>query len=401
MTTVQPARVASMGVLVLATACSLLEPSALPCQTAANCPGKEVCCEDVCQETCSDAQAGCGDGELTTTEVCDDGNQVDGDGCSADCASDETCGNGVVDTAVGEICEPADGDSCTSCAADCRSSSSSPVCGDGRVCAGIEMCDDGWADACGSCNATCTAPGSGSTCGDGQTCPQTEACDDGNTAGGDLCSADCSELTATPMHDPLSYRQRPHAFFYVTAVGANGELVGRASLTAHEKPQTFVTDATGSSVTVLPQQTYGTITSSTLAHRTIFVAGGRLFSVSPTNAAVQQVSGAEQAKAAWLSPDGTRVVYTANPSNDLFVADLDGSNRVKVADGAIDGAVVAETSDVYGSYVVRPHFLPDLSRVIYVARRGDPETWVLYSVAPDGTDRVELNGPLAAGATVG
>lgn len=40
-------------------------------------------------------------------EQCDDGNNVPGDGCSADCSSDETCGNGVVDPLEGEICDDA------------------------------------------------------------------------------------------------------------------------------------------------------------------------------------------------------------------------------------------------------------------------------------------------------
>ena len=38
-------------------------------------------------------------------EVCDDGNQISGDGCSANCQSDETCGNGVVDPVKGELCD--------------------------------------------------------------------------------------------------------------------------------------------------------------------------------------------------------------------------------------------------------------------------------------------------------
>ena len=38
-------------------------------------------------------------------EVCDDGNQTSGDGCSSDCRSDETCGNGVSDVVTGETCD--------------------------------------------------------------------------------------------------------------------------------------------------------------------------------------------------------------------------------------------------------------------------------------------------------
>ena len=40
---------------------------------------------------------GCGDGVVEGTEVCDDGNRIGGDGCSANCDSLETCGNGVID----------------------------------------------------------------------------------------------------------------------------------------------------------------------------------------------------------------------------------------------------------------------------------------------------------------
>ena len=56
----------------------------------------------------------CGDGRLDTAdpmdgsdkgEVCDDGNQTSGDGCSADCTSTETCGNGLPDPIKGEECD--------------------------------------------------------------------------------------------------------------------------------------------------------------------------------------------------------------------------------------------------------------------------------------------------------
>src|SRR5437868_14141783 len=36
----------------------------------------------------------CGDGVVGPGEVCDDGNLIDGDGCSAECMSTESCGNG-------------------------------------------------------------------------------------------------------------------------------------------------------------------------------------------------------------------------------------------------------------------------------------------------------------------
>jgi cysteine-rich repeat protein len=54
----------------------------------------------------------CGNGRIDPGEACDDGNQVSGDGCRADCLKKEVCGDGIVDQ--GEQCDdanvnPADG----------------------------------------------------------------------------------------------------------------------------------------------------------------------------------------------------------------------------------------------------------------------------------------------------
>ena len=58
----------------------------------------------------------CGDGFVNqASEVCDDGNNVPSDGCSATCDSNETCGNNVIDVTEGETCDDGDnvpGDGC-------------------------------------------------------------------------------------------------------------------------------------------------------------------------------------------------------------------------------------------------------------------------------------------------
>src|SRR4051795_8264403 len=67
------------------------------------------------------ARPTCGNGRLDGGELCDDGNNRDGDGCNHNCTSTEVCGNGFLDTAVGEVCDdgnPVDGDGCSH---DCRS----------------------------------------------------------------------------------------------------------------------------------------------------------------------------------------------------------------------------------------------------------------------------------------
>ncbi len=72
---------------------------------------------------------GCGDGVPELPEMCDDGNTIDGDGCTATCQVE----NGFV---------------CWETPSICRAS-----CGDGVV-ASVEGCDDGniaQADGCSAC----------------------------------------------------------------------------------------------------------------------------------------------------------------------------------------------------------------------------------------------------------
>ena len=96
----------------------------------------------------------CGDGilSLNNGESCDDGNNLDGDGCDADCKVRAACGNGVLEP--GEECDDGnriDGDGCS---AACRRER----CGDGIVQAGLgEECDDGPAGSA-SCTAACRRP---------------------------------------------------------------------------------------------------------------------------------------------------------------------------------------------------------------------------------------------------
>src|SRR5437764_1377599 len=73
------------------------DPSTYPDPTGATVSGE--CVNMVC------LPVGCGNGVVTPDEACDDGNNISGDGCSADCKSNETCGNGVTDTAAGEQCD--------------------------------------------------------------------------------------------------------------------------------------------------------------------------------------------------------------------------------------------------------------------------------------------------------
>jgi large repetitive protein len=126
-------------------ACSFIAASAL----AAGCGGDDKI------GTTSSNDPVCGDGATAASEGCDDGNNIDGDGCSASCQ---------VETSMG-------------------------VCGDGTLDEG-EACDDGNTDDGDGCSSTCQTE-TGPMCGDGTLDPG-EDCDDGNMIAGDGCENDCT-----------------------------------------------------------------------------------------------------------------------------------------------------------------------------------------------------------------
>ena len=165
----------------------------------------------------------CGDGVRDAVEACDDGNNDDGDGCSADCSTIEpgyrcptagaqcieiVCGDSRIDPP--ETCDDGNGMGADGCSASCGREEgwtcplpgvacAATECGDGIV-AGFEQCDDGNAGTAG-CSAECQiedgfkcdTPGAAcepTLCGDGIR-EGTEQCDDGNLTPFDGCGVDC------------------------------------------------------------------------------------------------------------------------------------------------------------------------------------------------------------------
>ena len=148
--------------------------------------GSEVCDDgntaeaDGCSAACASDET-CGNGviDATTDETCDDGNLLGGDGCSNDCKSDETCGNGVVDLAKGETCDDGDLQGGDGCSANCQSNE---ACGN-AITDINEECDDGVAGSA-NCDVNCT----NAVCGDGTVNGlRGEQCEDGNGNPNDAC----------------------------------------------------------------------------------------------------------------------------------------------------------------------------------------------------------------------
>lgn len=153
---------------------------------------------------------GCGNQIIDSGEMCDDGNLVPGDGCTANCQvetgwactgepsqCERLCGNGVIDS--GEDCDG--------------------VLLGGATCATVP---GGFTAGELDCTAQCGFDTSGcTTCGNNV--PETgEGCDDGNVTAGDGCSPTCEQEDLPVLYwatgDPavwgqmtVTYAGEPHA----------------------------------------------------------------------------------------------------------------------------------------------------------------------------------------------
>jgi len=84
-------------------------------------------------------------------EECDDGNNIDGDGCSSTCKIETTsvvCGNNIVE--AGEQCDDGNTENGDGCSSTCQTEVAQSICGNGIVETG-EECDDGNNDQTDEC----------------------------------------------------------------------------------------------------------------------------------------------------------------------------------------------------------------------------------------------------------
>jgi cysteine-rich repeat protein len=161
-------------------------------------------CGDGVVNPLSHPKDGNGDPIVGLVEQCDDGANVEGDGCSKLCQF-EKCGNGFMDP--GEDCDDGNGVDTDDCTNACKNA----ACGDNiHKTSGTRLpnedCDDGnqvtescsyGAASCTVCNSTChNGPGIVTKCGDGLVQPANEVCDDGNSLSCGTCQNSCGKAVA-------------------------------------------------------------------------------------------------------------------------------------------------------------------------------------------------------------
>jgi len=176
--------------------CGAPEVCTLECGDGGLAPVTEECDDgnnldgDGCSAICT-LEPGplCGDGNLEVGEECDDGNTVNGDACSSVCTNGPglSCGDGHID--VGETCDDGNTANGDGSSAICTVEPDM-LCGNGFH-DPPEECDDGNNLAGDGCSVLCTIEAIIGVCGNGALDPA-EACDDGNTANGDGCSDVCA-----------------------------------------------------------------------------------------------------------------------------------------------------------------------------------------------------------------
>ncbi len=148
----------------------------------------------------------CGNGIVELKEACDDGNLVNGDGCSSrcrrengrECQEDRNCES---NRCFGNVCQPCTADD--QCASrKCNDGTCLDLCGNRKLDAG-EECDQGPDNSdvvADRCRTDCRNPRCGDAIAD-----RNEQCDDGNGVSGDGCDRQCRiEVKTVAIDLPLS-----------------------------------------------------------------------------------------------------------------------------------------------------------------------------------------------------
>lgn len=176
----------SLAFCVVLLSCSN-QPTSTVCASGIVCPAPLQCA--AVQAVCISNQ--CGNGIVDPGEACDDGNIMNGDGCSSTCQN-EGCGNGTVDP--NEKCD--DGNTSNGTCADGSPCNGNSDCSTGKCtpdkcshdCQSLQTCGNGIVDFDEVCDDGGVADGK---CPDGTPCNSNNDCNNAGVCAPDGCSKDC------------------------------------------------------------------------------------------------------------------------------------------------------------------------------------------------------------------
>lgn len=110
----------------------------------------------------------------------------------------------------------------------------------------------------------------------------------------------------------------------------------------------------------------------------------RLYTVQADGKEETLVSGAYNVFNYSLSPDSTKICFVGN--SDLFIVPIGGTDIVKLT--------------MYSCHLWLYAWSPDGARIVYQADQQTYDQWELYSILSDGTDLLKLNKTIIAGGDI-
>lgn len=210
-----------------------------------------------------------------------------------------------------------------------------------------------------------------------------------------------------PAHTVLGVQDKVHGISGV--VLADGRFIGKGFISPIKQTGLFSTGPDFSIFTALTPKPVRYSEFSGSRNRTIYLDNEILYSSDLVTS--QILSGTDIVERFWLSPDQTKVIYIANTSvsklvdpvtarvtfkrrSNLYIVDVQGGSRIQL-NSATDSDILHESlNNPKAPHKIRPQFLPDMSRVIYVATIESSGTSELHSVRLDGSDHKILNANL-------
>lgn len=244
-------------------------------------------------------------------------------------------------------------------------------------------------------------------------CLDDDRSDSSSSGPTDTCHNCVTAEDVTLLHPPLSHSTAANNFI-PSALSTSQSLFLRAAMDATGALRLFQIDPATDSVTTYDQlPDYSEYVRFHIPETESFIQVEENELVHYIDNQRKNIAGEHSVQNAWLSPDGKKVLFTANfhyedESNnqlELFISDLSSGQITRLSRTDTPRQVSdSSTDDDEGILLQDPVFLPDMSRVIYVVdtisgTQANPvHNLELRSVNLDGSDNIALDGNIYSGS---